>query len=66
MEFPQRVVQALGGAGFFDPAKQLGIPNPFSISVGLHRSKGKLALPREAAWELSLWAEVARGCLDGE
>jgi len=32
----------------------------------LHGSKNKLTLPREAAWELSLRAEAAPGCLDGE
>ena len=65
MECALRVVQALVGAGFFDPAKQLAIPNRFSIGVSLHSSKRKLALTREAAWKLSLRAEAARGCLDG-
>ena len=54
-----------GGCELFDAAKQPGIPKRFSIGVGLHSSKQKLALPREAAWELSLRAEAARGCLEG-
>ena len=66
VEFSQRVVQALVGAGIFDSAKQLGIPNPFSIGIGLHGSKRKLALPREAAWKLVLWAKAAHGGLNGE
>jgi hypothetical protein len=66
MECALRVVQALVGAGFFDPAKQLAIPNRFSIGVSLHSSKRKLALPRKAPWELTLWAEAARGYLDCE
>jgi hypothetical protein len=56
----------VAGASFFDAAKQPEIPNRFSIGVSLHSSKQKLALPREAAWELSLRAEAARGCLDSE
>ena len=56
----------VASASFFDAAKQPGIPNRFSVGVGLHGSKQKLTLPREAAWELGLRAESARGCLDGE
>jgi hypothetical protein len=40
------------------------ISNQFSVGVGLHSSKRKLTLPCEAAWELSLRAEAAGGCLD--
>jgi len=55
-----------GGGCFFDLARQPGIPNRFPIGVGLHSSKQKLALPREAAWKLSLRAEAAGGSLDSE
>jgi hypothetical protein len=55
-----------GGCELFDAAKQPGIPNRFSIGVGLHSSKQKLALTRKAAWELTLWAEAALGYLDCE
>jgi hypothetical protein len=65
MECALRVVQALFGSGFFDAAKQLGVPNLFSIGVGLHGSKNKLALPREVAWELTLRTNAARGGSNG-
>ena len=63
---PASHVQELVGAGFFDPAIQPGIPNSFSIGIGLHGSKQKFALPCEATWRWLLRVNTARGCFDGQ
>ena len=62
VEFGLWVAEALGGFGFFDPAKQLGIADGMSAGVGFHGSKRKLGLVGKP----SLWAGVRKDLADGD
>jgi hypothetical protein len=62
VEFGLWVAEALGGFGFFDPAKQLGIADGMSEGVGFHGSKRKLSL----ASKTTLWAGVREDLADGD
>ena len=64
MKFGDRVVLALGGFGFFDPAKQLGIADGISGGVGFHGSKRKLDLVGKPTLRAGVREDWADG--DGE
>jgi len=64
VEFGLWVAEALGGFGFFDPAKQLGIADGISAGVGFHGSKRKLDLVSKPALRAGVREDLADG--DGE
>jgi hypothetical protein len=64
VEFGLWVAEALGGFGFFDAAKQLGIADGMSAGVGFHGSKRKLDLVSKPALRVGVREDLADG--DGE
>jgi hypothetical protein len=64
VEFGLWVAEALGGFGFFDPAKQLGIADGMSEGVGFHGSKRNLGLVSNPPLRAGVREELADG--DGE
>jgi hypothetical protein len=64
VEFGVWVAEALGGFGFFDPAKQLGIADGISAGVGFHGSKRELGLVGKPSLRAGVREDLADG--DGE
>lgn len=64
VEFGVWVAKALGGFGFFDPAKQLGIADGMSAGVGFHDSKRKLSLVSKPTLRAGVREDLADG--DGD
>ena len=61
-EFGNRIAEALGDLGQFDPANQFGIGDGFPARVGFHGSKRKLGLANNPA----LWTGVRENLADGD